>query len=335
MPLLRLPPETLAQIFDYVGSSFFHEDLARLTVSKRWLEFALPTCFKRIALSPETLRSLATSGGMKSRSPLERNLEILDLELRGYNNPCAPSNESLANVSAETWKDVLDDDLTQLSILARQSRKLRTLRIRACSAPSPEALDSSEVYLSLSTIQGFLSVANLSVLVLDLPAYFPNSSMKGLHICPAVGALLPTLHTLHVRMHTICPDVLRPGISGSNLHLSIVAVSLSLITNQPGITSAAHSKRCGSLAGGLLQLKADLQEQAEALVSRMVAPKTIRLLTHSLPLFEIQSLDVLTGKTMVLNDDADWDEDGKTIIMEDSEPESDIPDDEFSDFSEE
>ncbi|KAI1649642.1 uncharacterized protein F4817DRAFT_27443 [Daldinia loculata] len=192
MSLLRLPPETLTQIFDQIGSYFFREDLGRLTVCNQWFEFALPACFKCITLSQKTLWSLIASG----------------------------------------------------------------------------ILDSPKDYLSLPTMQSLLSLENLSVLVLDLP------------------------------------------------------------TDLPGITSAAHAKRCGSQAGGLLQLIADIQEQAEVLATRMASPKTIRILTHSIPQFETQSFDVLTGKTMLLDHDMAWDEDGKTV-KEDSEPESELLDDDF------
>ena len=60
----------------------------------------------------------------------------------------------------------------------------------------------------------------------------------------------------------------------------------------------------------------------------------MRILTHSLPQVETQSLNVLTGKTMILDDDIAWDEDGKTV-KDDSEPESEILDDEFSTFLDE
>ncbi|KAI1165894.1 hypothetical protein F5B18DRAFT_134180 [Nemania serpens] len=348
MSLLRLPPETLAQIFDHIGSSFFREDLGRLTVCKQWLAFALPAYFKCIILSEGTLRNLINSGVMKRPSHLKYSLETLALELGGYYptfDPQQNSQESNAlNATAlseafndnpvKTWIDVLNDDLAQLASIAQQTRRLRTLRIRAWSSPSPDPLDDPEDHLSLPTIQRFLSIQNLSVLVLDLSVGFPNSSEgqeKSLHICPAISALLGTLQILHVRMRNICPDVLKPREPDDNLRLSVVVINLSLIANQQWTTSAAHSKRCGSLAGGLLQLKADIQEQAQALAARMVSPKIMRVLTHSLPQFETQSLDVLTGKIMALDDDMAWDEDGKTVT-EDSEPESELLDDDFSDF---
>ncbi|KAI1655759.1 hypothetical protein F4813DRAFT_152894 [Daldinia decipiens] len=349
MSLLRLPPETLTQIFDQIGSYFFHEDLGRLTVCKQWFEFALPAYFKCITFSQETLRSLIASGVMKRSSPLKDSLAILDLELKGYqayNSTSYPqeygqesnyleaptSNEAPGDDPVETWVEVLNNDLAQLATIAQQSRRLHTLRIQAWSYPSPETLDSPRDYLSLPAMQSLLSLENLRVLVLDLSvgfSYPPGEQGTGCHICPAIGTLLRTLRTLHLRMRSICPDVLKPRDSNDSLHLSVVVVNMSLTRNLPGITSATHSKRCGSQTGGLLQLIADMREQAEVLSTRMAPPKTVRILTHSLPRFEIKSLDVLTGKTMLLDDDMAWDEDGKTV-KEDSEPESELLDDDFS-----
>ncbi|KAK7413918.1 hypothetical protein QQX98_007185 [Neonectria punicea] len=350
MSLLRLPPETLKQILDFVGSSFFHEDIGRLTVSKQWFDFARPACFKCVTLVQETLRILISSEDMSRLSPLTDSLETLDLNLRGYQacnstlypqadaqeanaSETATPNEPLRDNPVKTWMKVLNNDLAQLAIIGRQSRKLRILRIRAWSSPPPEILDNPEDYISLPTMRALLSMENLSVLVLDLSVGLLISSGEqedGGHICPAIGALLRTLTTLHLRMRSICPDVLKPNDPNDDLRLSAVVVNLSLTTDLPGVTSAAHSKRCDPPGGGLLQLKADMQEQAEALAARMASPKIMRILTHSLPQFETQSLDVLTGKIMILDDDMAWDEDGKTV--EDSEPESDLLDDDFSTF---
>lgn len=351
MSLLRLPPEILKQIFDQIDSSFFREDLGRLTVCKQWLVFALPACFRCITLSEETLRSLIASDVMKKPVLLKNSLETIDLVLKGYHycnstfysqeyaedsNPLNPTsvNETFRNNPVQTYIKAVNNDLARLATVVQQSRRLRTLRVRAWSSPSPERLDRAEDFISLATMQALLLVENLRVLVLDLSGSFLNSSghqENDYHICPIIGSLLRTLRTLHVRMRSICPDCLKPRDHNPSLHLSVVAINLSLTT---GIMAAAHSKRCGSQGGGLLRLKAAIQEEAEALAARMASPKTIRILTHSLPQFETQSLDVLTGKTMILDDDKAWDEDGKTV-MEDSEPESEILDDEFSTSSDE
>ncbi|KAI0806521.1 hypothetical protein GGR55DRAFT_690101 [Xylaria sp. FL0064] len=332
MSLLQLPPETLAQIFDDIGSSFFREDLSRLTVCKQWFEFALSACFKSIRLSRKNLRSLIRSGITRSRPALKGSLEILDLELNGCYDYISDlyirkykqelnewGEDPQEEVFREIWMGGLNNDLTQLAKMSQQSPRLHTLRIRVWEYSCP--VD----YLWPPTIRAFLSLENLSVLVLDLSVNFLDlSGVQGnvLHICPAISHLLHTLRTLHLRMRSIWPNVLKFEHPSDSLRLSVVAINLSLPATQWG-TSRVHSFTCGHGAGRLLQLKADLQEQAEALITRMAHPRTIRILTHSLPLFETQSLDVLTGKTMMLDDNMTWDEDGREV-QEDSEPESEI-----------
>ena len=90
--------------------------------------------------------------------------------------------------------------------------------------------------------------------------------------------------------------------------MSKVVINLSLATNLTWQTSATHSKRCGS-GGSTLQLKTELQEQAEHLLPRMNMPKMLRILTHSLPSIETRAPDVVTGT--ILDDSVAWDQDGK------------------------
>lgn len=286
---------------------------------------------------------------MERQSSLKGNLETLKLELGGYHaylrlphsthgngsnalGVTAPNDEPTANTSMTAWKGSLDSALKQLSSITQQSRKLRTFHIRAWNYPSPDPLDSPEDYLSLPTIKALLSVENLSVLVVDLTVSFmdsPEEQENVHHICPAIGTLLSTLRTLHLRMRTICPGVLKLRDSKDSLRLSEVVINLSLMTDVAETTSASHSQRCKPQDAGLPALKADIREQAEALASRMACPKLIRILTHSLPQFELQSLDVLTGKTMILDDDMAWNDDGK-MIEEESGSESELSDDEFA-----
>ncbi|KAH7168085.1 hypothetical protein DER46DRAFT_636257 [Fusarium sp. MPI-SDFR-AT-0072] len=331
MSLPQLPPETLRQIFDRLGSSFFHEDLGRLTICKKWFDFALPACFKHITLFSSGLAksNLNLGGYQYDISPPYPQEYARGSTLQ----PTAPNRSSRGN-SVKTRTKALNDDLARLAIIIQKSHRLRVLRISAWSSPLPNPFSSLEDYLSLSTMRALLSVESLSVLVLDLPGTSLNSSgQQGdeSHICPSIGALLPTLRTLHLRMRRICPDVLKTQDLDSTLHLSTVVINLSLLTDQPSITSAAHAKPCGSQGGGLIQLRADVREQAEALVTRMASPQTMRILTHTLPQFDTRSLDVLTGKTMKLDDDTAWEDDGKTI-QEDSEPEPELLDEDFDGF---
>lgn len=346
MLLLQLPPEILKSVFTEIDSSFFREDLGRLTVCKYWFDFALPAIFKSIKLSRETLRRLVNSGTIEKQLLLNGSLETLELELKGYHPLLehaqeserweASAHETPVDTHATTWIAALDNDLRQLAVLAQGSRILRALHIQAWRSPSPEPLDSAENYLSLPTMKAFLSLEHLDSLVLDISCSLLNlSGQQGSdhHICPAIGALLPTLRTLHLRLRSICPDALKLQDANDSLRLSVVVVNLSLTANLPGITSAAHSQQCsGSQSGGgVIQLREKMQQQAEALAIRMASPKVVRILTHSLPQFETHSLDVLNGRVMLLNDNMAWEEDGETV-GEDSEPESELLDDEFSNF---
>ena len=124
-------------------------------------------------------------------------------------------------------------------------------------------------------------------------------------------------------MRSICPCVLRPQHHDTSLRLREVLINLSLSNESPVTPWTAHSVRCGSPGEGLLELEADIKDQAEALAARMVSPKPIRILTHSLSRLEKWSLDVLTGKRMILADDMAWEDDGKTI-EDDADSESKI-----------
>ncbi|KAI9688229.1 MAG: hypothetical protein M1822_001735 [Bathelium mastoideum] len=87
MSLLQLPLETLIQVMNHVGSSYFHEDVGRLMVCKRWFEYARIACFKDLQLAPKTLRRLLTSWNIERKLLLVKdNTEYLDLELEGFDD---------------------------------------------------------------------------------------------------------------------------------------------------------------------------------------------------------------------------------------------------------
>lgn len=323
MSLLRLPSETLDQIFDQIGPSFFRENLGRLTLSKRWFEFALPAFLRCILLSQGALRNLIRSRTIAKSSPLEDSLETLVLQLG----------------DRQSWTKDLTEDLAQLATIAQHSRRLRSIRVQAWNVVPREALENPELHTPLPPIPDLLSVENLSVLVLDLSGSsgsFPNppgQQVEQLHICPAISTSLRTLRILHLRLPRICAEAVTPPDPNDNLHLRVMVINLSQIVNLPDVTAVTHSKRCDSQGGGLLSLEDEIQEQAEALVARTACLETVRILTHSFPRLETQSLDVLTGKTMILDGDMAWDEDGKTV-KEDSDWDSasELGDDEFATY---
>jgi hypothetical protein len=345
MSLLQLPHETIIQILEYVGSSYFRSDLSRLTVCKQWSKFAHTACFRDFYVTPKTLRRLLSSTNVDtSLSLVKDSVETLDLDLKGFEDwdSIPLSRHYSQNVSTwsgthgravrAAWTTELNNDLLNLATIVQTSRKLRILRIRATTELHPLVrLLEHRDYLFLSTIRALLPASNVTSLELDLcgTQLIPDRSQEhgeGLHVCTSIAALLTTLRRLRLRMRSICADVLRPGQHSANLRLNEVLINLSLSNDSPLITSAAHATCCISLPGGFLELKATMEKQAQALVAQMAAPKMVRVLTHALPSIKMQAFDVLTGGNVALGEGAEWDDDGEAVEDEVSDEESEISD---------
>jgi hypothetical protein len=85
MSLLQLPTETLTQIFNYVGSSYFRSDLSRLTVGKEWNKFARTACFQDSYVTQKSLERLLSSPYEESSLALVKDsVETLGLDLKGF-----------------------------------------------------------------------------------------------------------------------------------------------------------------------------------------------------------------------------------------------------------
>jgi hypothetical protein len=350
MSLVQLPPEIQVQIFDYVGSSYFRSDLSRLTVCKQWSKFACNACFREFYVTQKTLRRLLSSPYVEpSLSLVKDSAEILDLDLEGFGDwhsiPLSRHDSqagTVINVSTwdsahgravrAAWTTELNNDLVSLVTMIKPLRKLRILRIQATIELHPLfPLLERRDYLCLSTISAFLSASNLTSLELDLcgTRLIPHQSQEhgeGFHVCTSIAALLTTLRHLRLRMRTTCAEVLKPRQHSTNLRLNEVLINLSLSNESPLTTSAAHATCCGSSPGAFLQLKADMEKQAQVLVTQMEAPKIVRILTHALPGIAMRAFDVLTGRNVTLSEGAEWDDDGGVIEDEVSDEVSEISD---------
>ncbi|KAH7115210.1 hypothetical protein B0J11DRAFT_510808 [Dendryphion nanum] len=341
MSLLQLPPETLTQIFDDIGSSYFRSDLSRLTVCKQWSKFAHTACYRDSYFTQKTLKRLRSSPYTDSSLSLVKDsMETLDLnlndiegcdsirllssKLRVMNDPVVP----LAICS--DWRRDLNDDLSYFATIIEQSRKLRILRIQANNELHlAYCFQMHNNYLFSPTLRGFLSTSNLTSLELDIcgtelvPYQFQEHS-EGLHVCTSIAVPLTTLRRLRLRMRSICSDVLKPRQNNTNLRLNEVLINLSLFNSPPLTTLAVHATCCDLSPGGIVQLKGEMEKQAQLLVTHMAAPKIVRILTHALPSFRKQAFDVLTGKVIKLSKGAEWDDDGEAMEDDISEEESDI-----------
>ncbi|KAF2234929.1 hypothetical protein EV356DRAFT_428114, partial [Viridothelium virens] len=341
MSLLQLPAETLLQILDCAGSSFFCEKIARLTICKQWFQFARLVCFKDLNLSQGTLQRMMRSWDAVDIRLIKDTMESLTLRLMGYEDSSAIPDQRWnlfrggddGRHTLTDWTATFEIDLKKLASLAQDCPKLRTVRIHASSEVYPIIAQlPRHDYLTIPGIKPFLPVKNLTVLDLDLCGSSLLSHPGGhvpFHICPDIGALLTVLRRLRLRMRRICADVLRPLDHESSLRLSEVIINLDLSEGPEIATAPPHSLSCNALDLNFLEMKTGLETQAKILAANMESPKIFRILSHSIPKFELLSVDVLTGKHMLLTEDIyehkPWDADGATITdNSDAESESEI-----------
>ena len=347
--ILELPSEILVQVMDYVGSAYFRKDLGRLSICKKWFTFAHAALFKQLRLSPKILRRLLSSrDAEKSLHLIKENLTVLQLNLKGFEdwssipdlqlhlrdaNSLYPTDicGSLGNAILTTWTVQLDDDLVKLTNIAKGCRKLRTVRIEATREhislfPHLFCRD----YLSQSTICSMLSVKNLMILELDLCGTALSKPLQedhdNLHICESIGALLPTLTRLRLRMRNLCAHVLKPKYyHNARLRLNEVIINLSLSYDSQIATTKVHSGHCRSPGKGFHKLNIEIKKQAKALIPQMASPKVFRILAHTVLHLEPVSFDVLTGKHLQLTEETAWEEDGEVIEDVSDQESSDIP----------
>lgn len=344
MHFLELPRELLHQIMRIVGGSFFREDVQRLTVCKDWYPLAHAVFWEDVTLSARTLRRLLHESGqleMFNRSTrrlgiwLDENntwdmgelpSEIADLRR-------APDAEPWRREKRAEWVSRLDGDLAALtSILdgdgdGDDHARLEEFHFTALRDWEPfmrkdYLLDEGLPELLLSES---ISI-NLVSLELDTSgtAFLPTmarhdheereGSWRRAHICAVIGRLLPQLQRLRLRMHHICATALRPPPDQRVIYLTDVAVKLSYSNQLPGHTHNMFSEPCWFTDSTTDSLRVDVETQARELAGQMaVRPKTLRVLRHIRLPVELQSLDVLTGKRMIVSDDMAWDEDGETV----------------------
>lgn len=139
MSLFELPPETLIQIFNYVGSSYFRSHLSRLAVCKQWSKFVRSACFRDFYVTQETLRRLLSSPYVETSLPLIKDsVEFLDVVLKGFDDwdsiPLSRHDSQSVNVpNVSTWDGLhghavraawtteLDNHLLHLATIIEQS----------------------------------------------------------------------------------------------------------------------------------------------------------------------------------------------------------------------
>ncbi|KAK2874960.1 hypothetical protein FQN49_001911 [Arthroderma sp. PD_2] len=311
MNLLELPSELLLYVLEYVGASFFRDDLDRLTICKRWYHLAHVVFETDIKLPTRAMTRLVTYPALSTKLQLfKHSLKTLSIELSGFNDWECISASTLEDgddrLYLDRWTRELNKNLLKLAAHIRGNRNLRTLRFTAWSEYNADVpILVHRDYLHEDTISSFLSLDNLAVLELDTcgSSFIPSGERQSQsryqsHICPHIAALLPRLHRLHLRMREICPLALQPGDKDVP-YLKTVIVNLSLSNEPSGKKSVHHSMKCdvGLSRQNLVVL---MEREVVSLAARMTSPAIVRIITDisAGPIDSgvyLQSLDVLTG----------------------------------------
>ncbi|KAK2781717.1 hypothetical protein FQN52_001392 [Onygenales sp. PD_12] len=324
MSLLRLPPELLFEIIEWLGPPFFRYNLARLTLCKDWYYLARKVFLSHVTLSADSLERLLALPRSES---FKQYLKTLSLEFSGYEELRTLRLKDRRLVTRENkhskmgWTFFLNSYILELvTTLLRDCGALDTISLSALCEQEHFLTYGQRAYLHGWSLAGLLSLKSITVLELDTYGS-PALSYDGPHICACIGAMIPQLRRLRVRMCEICPDVLRPGENSTDpLFLEEAIVNLSLPNMSRNTSPARYAKRCDSSVGQFGRLGLDIEEQAALLIQQMSCPRRVRILTHSFPSLKILSFDALTGKRMILDDDVSWGADGETDIECDPEP---------------
>ncbi|KAK2744121.1 hypothetical protein FQN57_004381 [Myotisia sp. PD_48] len=328
MQLLSLPAEILLLVMNCLGPSYFHADVQRLTISRQWHSFAIQIFHRDIYLSASNLERFLVS---ITRSASGNCFKEVTLKLHGFHDKESLYNgDSIENqLLIAKWTALLDHNLSKLAGYLR-STSVRALHLHAFSECCPYSIYyPRRDYLKINTLSYLLSLDTLTVLDLDTCGNSFLLNKKHHHICSSISRLLPQLHHLRLRLREICPVALSHPENNQPKYLKRVIINLSLSNENPEITAAAHAKLCDTPSGGFPRLESEIVKQAHLLATHLTDPGIVRVLWHSFPSLEMQSLDILTGKRMRLPPDMGdmgWEDDGETV-PEDPGPESDFSDD--------
>lgn len=328
MCLRRLPPEILVLIFTHLGSAFFCQDARRLVVAKWWYHLAWPVLLHDLDLSAESLRDFilaARKPGVASR--IRHHVRTVRLRLGGFegwrwrqvveSGSTYPIEIDLEVVN--TWTSELNGCLAALAGLLQQSTRLRSLKLEArLEKVDPVLGTGARDYLMAVPQLKLASINYLTSLDMDLVGTHLIGQIEdnSLHLCGSISAMLPNLRRLRCRMRTICPRLLEaPGDDDTPLHLEHVVVNLNLPYTTSGRNEIlVYPARCEWRPGtGLTIIKTDVEAQARELVQRMANPRCVRVVSHVRPAYRPVSFDAVTGRRMLLAEDAPWDADGEEV----------------------
>lgn len=318
MSLTQLPGEILISIFSLLGPEFFHQDVGRLTISRRWCDFAWSVYAEHLELpTAKSLMAFTADKGLLLR--VQPYLTSLSL--------------SLDNINLGRQLPVTDGDRGRWMTEVQSSLALLTVGLRQCSRLHNLKLQLQVVggYLLLDSLADLVEIPHLTSLYLDAAGsgrLYPPGAKEADHVCfcHRLNSLLRTLRQLYCRMDFACQWLLMqfPPATGGPPFLDvqevIVNISLPMV---PGTAREfekfLYSRRChltGLVSGGyrgLIPLKQVLHCEAAALGYYMKNRQMVRLISHELTDVGVFAYDCLNGEQLRLKSGSEWDAEGTVV----------------------
>lgn len=302
MSLTQLPPEILLSIFDLLGSEFFHQDVGRLTVSRRWYDFAWPVFAEHVELqTAKSLTAFTADEGLLLRANPYLTSLILSLDNASLNLGRLPVTDD----DRGRWMANVQSALARLTAGLQQCSRLRSLRLRFLIY---------DAYLLADNLLELVATRHLTSLYIDGAGsgrlYRGSEISTHPCFCRSISPLLRTLRRFHCRLDFVCPRLLEAPADGALVDLEELVVNLS----RPIVAGEgySYSRRClPSFPGRLVRLKKDMETQAASLARRMKNPRMVRVMSHELPAMGVYAFDVLREQHIRLKPGAEWNARGK------------------------
>lgn len=303
--LMNLPSEILLLILEHLPASFFQQNLARLTLSRRWYSLAFPIYYPRIELTPRVISRLVHRKSKaldKARAQLRKSLRCANIVIPGVKTSDPDSLwPNVANSHGRWNHDTVaattsfntTRNLCRLYLLLHECRELRTVRFTAAwqnHAWRADPLQPS--YLCLHSLEPYVTLmTHVTSLDLDLCGTdVVNAAGETAHFCDHLRQLLSRLRTLRLRMRSICHVALLP-LEGRDVTLGELSVNLYLgrvSDNNPKLNS---SRRCTD--GEPRRWDSPMNElrvRMRKLVKQMAEPRKAEMV-HLAPSGEVHAWD--------------------------------------------
>ncbi|KAK4167311.1 hypothetical protein QBC43DRAFT_311542 [Cladorrhinum sp. PSN259] len=230
--LSQLPNEIWLMIFNYLPSTFFQQDIRRLSLSKQWHTLAFTTFYPQIEFTPRVISRLVnrkTKNLDKSRTLLKKSLRSVNIVLQGI-PPTPPCDENHPNRVFNTASN-----LRRFALMLDDFQELKCLKFVAGHANQVWKGDPDQGdYLPLRSIEPYLSLLSSNVSSMDLDLCGTNVTHVGsgrsgdaVHFCCFLRPLLTRLVSLKVRLRCICREALKP-VGREKITVREVSVNLFL-----------------------------------------------------------------------------------------------------------